>query len=218
MADDPRALLDAPVEEVKAFQCKQCGLEVALADEERDLHRRLVEAQEKLKIDELAYAAMHEDRDKERKRAESAEQRAMESEKDAERLIDIANDFQCLSYGEWAEKYHCTKPTTLRAAIDAAKPTEGKEMADLADIPVSDELLEAYQDFDTNDHAVPPVMRMARELKKLRARIATLEKDNGDLILDNSRYVDDNTKLLNEAEALRDKIAALAKAAGGGNG
>lgn len=27
-------------EEVRAFQCKQCGLEVALADEERDLHRR----------------------------------------------------------------------------------------------------------------------------------------------------------------------------------
>lgn len=46
------------------------------------------------------------------------------------------------------------------------------------------------------------------ENDQLRARIATLEKDNGDLILDNSRYVDDNTKLLNEVEALRTKLAA----------
>ena len=46
-------------------------------------------------------------------------------------------------------------------------------------------------------------------LSKLRARIAALEKDNGDLILDNARYIDDNTKLLNEADALRGRIADL---------
>lgn len=81
--------------------------------------------------------------------------------------------------------------------------------------PLSDETEEALhlnykggmlKDFlRTNDFAI----QLQESNRQLRARIATLEKDNGDLILDNSRYVDDNTKLLNEAEALRDKIAAL---------
>ena len=81
--------------------------------------------------------------------------------------------------------------------------------------PLSDETEEALhlnykggmlKDFlRTNDFAI----QLQESNRQLRARIATLEKDNGDLILDNSHYVDDNTKLLNEAEALRDKIAAL---------
>lgn len=41
----------------------------------------------------------------------------------------------------------------------------------LADVPVTDEMLSSYSNFDTNGHDAPPVMRMARELTKARACI-----------------------------------------------